>query len=61
MIQQFCPSLNKEVISYACPDDGKQPKMFGLNFLIIFTIFNLLALYIRYILSSDNNNNNNNK
>ena len=31
------------------PDDGKQPKTFGLNFLSYFTIFNFLALYVRYI------------
>ena len=33
------------------PDDGKQPKMFGLNFFnfTIFNFFNFLALYIRYI------------
>ena len=29
------------------PDDGKQPKTFGLNILINF-FFNLLALYIEY-------------
>ena len=55
MIQQFRPSLNKQVISYVSklfpsgitediyvrvdghlfnPDDGKQPKTFGLNILI---------------------------
>ena len=32
------------------PDDGKQPKTFGLN---IFNFFNLLALYIEYILQSE--------
>ena len=31
------------------PDDGKQSKTFGLNILI----FNLLALYIEYILQSE--------
>ena len=31
------------------PDDGKEPKTFGLNILI----FNLLALYIEYILQSE--------
>ena len=34
------------------PDDGKQPKTFGLNFLLI--LINLVTLYIRYILSSEN-------
>jgi len=34
------------------PDDGKQPKTFGLTFFNC-TIFNLLALYMRYILSSE--------
>jgi len=33
-------------------DDGKQPKTFGLNF-FNFIVFNLLALYIRYTLSSE--------
>ena len=68
MIQQFRPSLNKQVISYVSklfpsgitediyvrvdghlfnPDDGKQPKTFGLNILIF---FNLLALYIEYMI-----------
>ena len=58
MIQQFRPSLNKQVISYVSklfpsgitediyvpvnghlffnPDDGKQPKTFGLNTFLIF-------------------------
>ncbi len=34
------------------PDDGKQPKTFGFNILFL-QFFNLLALYIAYILSSE--------
>ena len=57
MIQQFCPSLNKQVISYGTradghhfnPGDGKQPKTFGFNILILqFLAF--LALLLAYSL-----------
>jgi len=34
------------------PDDGKQAKTFSLNF-FNFIVFNLVALHIRYILSSE--------
>ena len=36
-------------VTHFNPDDGKQPKTFGLNILI----FSLLALYIEYILLSE--------